>query len=193
MGSKAAGIVSRLIFRVRVKWSFASRVETICWRILGASIGKGTLLRKCQMTWPCQVSIGSDCLIESYVSFKFDGVWRDGRAIVIGSRSFIGTGVEFNVRDSVIIGDDALIASGVRFVDGCHGYRDARMKIGTQMDTARRIIVEDNVWIGVNAVVLQGIHIGSGAVVGAGAVVTKSIPPFEVWAGVPAKYVGKRT
>lgn len=55
------------------------------------------------------------------------------------------------------------------------------------------IVVEEDVWLGVNVVVLKGVTIGRGAVVGAGAVVTKSIPPFEIWAGIPAHRIGIRS
>ena len=55
-----------------------------------------------------------------------------------------------------------------------------------------RIIIEDNVWIGCNAVVLPGVKIGKGAVVASGAVVTKDVPDYSVVAGTPAKEIGKR-
>lgn len=55
-----------------------------------------------------------------------------------------------------------------------------------------KIIVGHDVWIGANAIVLSGVSIGTGAVVGAGSVVTKSIPPYEIWAGNPAKKIRDR-
>ena len=54
------------------------------------------------------------------------------------------------------------------------------------------ITIEDDVWIGLNAVILQGVTIGRGAIVGAGAVVTKSLPPWSIAVGVPAKVTGRR-
>src|SRR5690606_22030104 len=56
----------------------------------------------------------------------------------------------------------------------------------------RKVIIEDEVWIGANAVVLQGVVIGYGSIIAAGAVVTKSIPPMEIWGGVPAKKIKDR-
>lgn len=55
------------------------------------------------------------------------------------------------------------------------------------------IMLEEDVWLGVDVVVLKGVRIGQGAVVGAGAVVTKSIGPREIWGGVPAKKIGIRS
>jgi len=54
------------------------------------------------------------------------------------------------------------------------------------------VYVGDDVWIGVNAIVLRGVDIGIGAVIAAGAVVTKSVPPFAIVAGVPARIIGYR-
>ena len=54
------------------------------------------------------------------------------------------------------------------------------------------IAIEDDVWVGANAVVLPGVHIGQGAVVGAGAVVTSDVDPFTVVGGVPAHMIAKR-
>ena len=54
------------------------------------------------------------------------------------------------------------------------------------------IIVEDDVWIGARAIILKGVTIGKGSVVGAGAVVTKTIPPYSIVGGVPAKILRRR-
>ena len=54
------------------------------------------------------------------------------------------------------------------------------------------VVVEDDVWIGAGVIVLKGVTIGSGSIVAAGAVVTKSIPPFSIAAGVPAKVIRQR-
>lgn len=54
------------------------------------------------------------------------------------------------------------------------------------------IVIGDDVWIGYGATVMSGVHVGQGAVIATGAVVTKNIPPFEVWGGVPAKFIKKR-
>lgn len=52
--------------------------------------------------------------------------------------------------------------------------------------------IEDDVWIGTNSVIRRGVKIGKGAIVGAGAVVTRDIPPYQVWGGVPAKFIKSR-
>ncbi len=54
------------------------------------------------------------------------------------------------------------------------------------------IIVGNDVYIGMSALIMEGVHIGDGAVIGAKAVVTKSIPAYEIWGGIPAKFIKKR-
>jgi acetyltransferase-like isoleucine patch superfamily enzyme len=55
------------------------------------------------------------------------------------------------------------------------------------------VIIDDYVWVGINATVLQGVRIGEGAVVAAGAVVTKNVEPYTIVGGIPAKQIGVRT
>lgn len=100
------------------------------------------------------------------------------------------------------IGNYCSIASGVRFmVQGDHALDTIstypfRVQIG-QADvgealTKGDIVVEDDVWIGESALVLSGVRIGQGAVVAAGAVVTKDVPPYAIVGGVPAKVIKYR-
>ncbi len=152
-------------------------------------LGKNTFLPRLSITWPHQVRIGTDCLLEDEVAFKFDGPWMDGPRIWIGNRVFIGRSCEFNIQCSINIGDDSLIASGCRFIDHNHGTR-AGILFRVQQGTEGSIVIGRNVWIGTNSVILQDVKIGSGAVIAAGAVVTKSIPCNEIWGGVPARKIG---
>ena len=66
------------------------------------------------------------------------------------------------------------------------------MPINDQPVVVDPVIIEDDVWIGLNAVILQGVTIGRGTIVGAGAVVNKSIPPWSIAVGVPARVIGRR-
>jgi len=54
------------------------------------------------------------------------------------------------------------------------------------------VVIEDDVWIGLNCTILQGVTIGKGSIIGAGAVVTKDIPPYSIALGVPARVTGQR-
>jgi acetyltransferase-like isoleucine patch superfamily enzyme len=154
-------------------------------------IGKNTFLKKCFVTWPHKVSIGKNCRLEHHVYFHYDGIWSAGHSIIIGDNVFIGSGCEFNIKEKITVGNNSLIASGCRFIDHDHGTKKNEL-IGIQKGIEKEIVIGCDVWIGANAIILKGVEIGDGAVVAAGAVVTKSIPPYEIWGGFPANKIGKR-
>ena len=62
----------------------------------------------------------------------------------------------------------------------------------TDISPANEDIIEDDVFIGVNTIICNSVRIGKGAIVGAGSVVTKDIPPYQVWAGNPARFIKER-
>jgi acetyltransferase-like isoleucine patch superfamily enzyme len=89
------------------------------------------------------------------------------------------------------IGDDTLIASGVKIIDHDHGKSSGSL-ISQQQAVESPISIGRDVWIGVNAVLLKGVAIGDGAIIGAGSVVTRSVPAGEIWCGIPARKTGVR-
>jgi acetyltransferase-like isoleucine patch superfamily enzyme len=180
------------VLRYRYIPRFISFHRKLWYSFLGMHVGHETVLPNVKVTWPHQVSIGNNCALESNITFKFDGVWQPGPSIQIMNRVFLGSGCEFNIREGIIIGNDSNIASGCRFIDHDHGIEDGRL-IGSQPSNEEAIKLGDDVWLGCNVVVLKGVQIGDGAVVGAGAVVTKSILSKEIWAGVPARKIGQRS
>jgi maltose O-acetyltransferase len=114
----------------------------------------------------------------------------DGRDISIGSRSGLGTGCRVY---GAIIGDNVMIAPDVLFLKQNHNFADVERPIGDQGDSDIGLpIVEDEAWIGERAIILPGRRVGKGAVVGAGAVVTRDVPPFGVVGGNPARILGRR-
>ena len=185
----------RAAFRLRAICATAvAELRTAWWRLLGMQIGKGTLLPKVHVTWPHQVSLGKECRLEHDIYFKYDGIYAPGRSIIIGDRVFVGFGCEFNVRKRVEIGADCLIASGCKFIDHDHGTARRDLPMSQQTDGAEAAItLESDVWLGTNVIVLKGVKIGRGSIVAAGAVVTKNIPEYEIWGGVPAQKLGHRS
>lgn len=168
-----------------------SFLRKAAYSVAGMQIGKGTYLPNLYVTWPHQVIIGEECILERHTSLKFDGIWQPGPSIRIGSRSFIGSYCEFNIRKGISIGNNCLIASGCRFIDHDHGM-SRNILIREQLGTESTISIGSNVWLGCNVVVLKGVCIADGAIVAAGAVVTKSIGENEIWAGVPAVKIRMR-
>lgn len=105
----------------------------------------------------------------------------------IGERSFLGAGVHLSLHEKITIGDRVVINNGVHLLTASHDTED----IGWCM-YAKPIVIEDYAWIATKAIILPGVRIGKGAVVGAGAVVSRDIPNFAVAAGNPARIIGQR-
>jgi acetyltransferase-like isoleucine patch superfamily enzyme len=187
-----AGLFARLLFRWRIKtWvTLVGRVGTSLLRLQGAVIGRRTIVPRHTITWPHQLRVGADCSIEGDVYFKFDGIWCPGPSIVIGDGVFVGRGCEFNIRKCITIGNGCAIASGCKFIDHDHNITEKQMNEASLTEAA--IVIGDHVWLGCNVIVLKGVTIGSSAVIGAGAVVTKDVPAGAIWAGIPAKKISER-
>ncbi|MFL9831773.1 DapH/DapD/GlmU-related protein [Flavobacterium sp. ST-87] len=182
---------SLFVIRYRYLMKMSSFFRKNYYRLQGMRIGKGTVIPKLYTTWPHQVAIGNNCILEHHIYFKYDGIWKEGFSIEIADDVFIGSGCEFNCTSKIVIGKDTLIASGSRFIDHNHGTSVEHI-MRNQQSSQQAIEIQEDVWIGCNAVVLKGVIIGKGAIVAAGSVVTKSVPSYEIWAGVPAKKIGYR-
>ena len=160
-------------------------------RFFGMKIGKNAVLGNIICEWPDKISLGDGANIEDHVVFKITKPFNDENIISIGDRVFVGMGCEFNCNTKVIIGDDCLIASNTTFVDTGHEIKMGA-KINTQNCTVGEIQLEEDVWIGTNCIILKGVTIGKGSVIGAGSLVNKSIPEYQIWAGVPARFIRNR-
>ena len=109
--------------------------------------------------------------------------------IVIGQRSLIGEGCVLRGQGGITIGDDVFLAPLVQVLAVNHVYNDTSRPISFQGITTQGITIEDGAWIGGGAILLDGVRVGRNAVVGAGAVVTRDVPPFTVAVGNPARVV----
>jgi serine acetyltransferase len=184
---------ARIIFYIHHKTRIYKTARTMFWKVLGMHIGAQTNLGKnTSATWPHQVKLGSNCRLEHGIYFHYDGIYSKGPSICIGDNVFVGNNTEFNITDKITIGNDCLIAAGCCFVDHNHGTNTNKL-MRNQPAPKEEIILEEDVWLGCNVVVLKGCTIGKGAVVAAGAVVTKSIPAYEIWGGIPARKISERT
>ena len=145
--------------------------------------GKGSLIRRrtrMDVLPFNQFSLGKNSTIEDFSTIN-NGVGD----VIIGDRSRIGFGCV--VIGPVKIGNDIMFAQNIVVSGLNHGYQDVNTPISLQPVETKQIIIEDNVWIGANAVITAGVIIGKQSIVAAGSVVTKSVPPFTIVGGNPAK------
>ena len=112
--------------------------------------------------------------------------------IEIGYNVFINRNVYITVRANITIGDNVLIGLGVIINSGMHRYKNKDRLIRDQGHEIKPIIIGNDVWIGANAVIMPGVFIGDGSVIGADAIVTRSIPPYSVVVGIPARIIKER-
>jgi acetyltransferase-like isoleucine patch superfamily enzyme len=144
------------------------------------------------------IVLGDNVVLTSWSRFNLAGVNHKvilaapnkQSHIYIGSDSGL-SGAVLHSNSSITIGHHVGIGANVRIFDNDFhsiNYLDRISNVPEKILT-QPILLEDNVWIGANAIILKGVNIGRGAIVGAGSVVTKDIQAFSLWAGNPARFI----
>jgi len=174
-------------------------------------VGKGVVFRN-----PQHISVKKDLVAEDYAEIQGlskEGI-RFGEHVTIGRFAMIrpsgyygrGIGEGMDVGDysnigpycfigcsgKIVIGRNVLMGPRVSLLAENHNFDRVDIPIRSQGVTRRSVVIEDDCWLGIGSVVLAGVRIGKRAVVAAGAVVTKDVPPYAIVAGVPARVVGWR-
>ena len=127
-------------------------------------------------------SLGDYSVIESFACIN-----NAVGDVMIGDHTRIG--LHNTIIGPVIIGSHVNLAQGITVTALNHNFEDSKKRIDEQGVSTNAVVIEDDIWIGANAVVLPGVTIGHHSVVAAGAVVTKDVPPHSLVAGVPAKVI----
>jgi acetyltransferase-like isoleucine patch superfamily enzyme len=138
-----------------------------------------------------KISVGDFSQIDSFVKVKPAG---GSGNLVIGEYSYINSGCVLYLGNGITIGNHVLIAANCTLAPVNHAYKKRDVLIRDQGFGPSRggIVIEDDVWIGVGVTILDGAHIGRGAVIGAQSLVAGEIPPYSICYGVPAKIQGYR-
>ena len=132
------------------------------------------------------VGAGTEILDGVILMSYFDG------NITIGDNCSINPYcIIYGVADT-IIGNNVLIAGHCMIIPNNHNYSRKDISIRDQGNTFKGIIIEDDVWIGHGCSILDGVTISKGSIIAAGSVVNKSVPPYSIYGGVPAKLLKKR-
>jgi len=140
------------------------------------------------------LTVGAGSIVEGHLVFECEN-----SSISIGKNSFIGDSSVI-CAERVEIGDDVLISWGCTIVDhDSHSVHFQKRKNDVRdwfygrkdwADVIRQpVVINDKSWIGFNTIILKGVTIGEGAIVGAGSVVTKDVPPYTIVAGNPARII----
>jgi acetyltransferase-like isoleucine patch superfamily enzyme len=127
-------------------------------------------------------SLGDYSVIESYSCIN-----NAVGDVIIGDHTRVG--LHNTIIGPVTIGHHVNLAQGITVTALNHVFSDTGKRIDEQGITTDPVVIEDDTWIGANAVILPGVKIGNHSVVAAGAVVTKDVPPHTLVAGVPAKVI----
>jgi acetyltransferase-like isoleucine patch superfamily enzyme/acyl carrier protein len=138
--------------------------------------------------------VGDYLSLEGKCSFMFAVRYSEAPTLLIGNHTTIGHGCTFTVGRGVSIGNHCLIASDVEIFDSPgHPTDPGLRKLGrpANPEDVRAITVEDNVWIGKNAIVFPGVTIGEGSVVAIGSHVMTDVPPYTLVAGAPARVIAR--
>jgi acetyltransferase-like isoleucine patch superfamily enzyme len=179
-------------------------------RLLG-SVGRGTVfgaggVLRC----PGRIRLGRGVMIDDLVVLDAKG---PSSSIVLGDQILLGRNSILSCYDSAIsignfvsvgpfcflvsrshltIGSNVAIGAGTHMLAGGHAYDDPDTPVIHQARVSKGIVVEDGVWVGIGAKILDGVTLGRNSIVGAGAVVLRSVPPDSTVVGNPGRVVAKR-
>jgi acetyltransferase-like isoleucine patch superfamily enzyme len=141
--------------------------------------------------WPLKRYLIKKSLKKAGKNFRFgiNSRFSDHRLIAVGDHVFMGMDTVINTTVPVVIGSDVMFGPGVTIMGGDHNISEVGKRMRDVKTGGKNIpiIIEDDVWISVNVTILKGVNISEGTVIGAGSIVTKSLPPYSVCMGNPCK------
>lgn len=140
------------------------------------------------------IVLGDHVTVGRMAMIRPSGYYRRaiGEGLSVGDHSNIGPCCYIGCSGHVRIGSHVLMGAQVSMHAENHNTRRTDVPIDAQGVTRRDIVIEDDCWLGGGATILAGVRVGRGAVVAAGAVVTRDVPPYAIVAGVPARVVRMR-
>ena len=154
-------------------------------------------LPRIERTSKGRIEIGKGCCLRSARCSNPVGVFHPVQLSTIGGGEIIigdGCGISGSVlvaENSITLGKRVLVGAGCTIIDSdCHPLNARARACGERGKTAS-VVLEDDVWLGMNVLVLKGVRIGAGTVVGAGSVVTGDLPAGVIAAGNPARIVSR--
>lgn len=139
-------------------------------------------------------SLGSISIGKNFSAMGRLSLYANNGEILIGNNCDVNTNVQIGAGYGRIkIGDHVMIGPNVVLRSSNHGMVKGAGPMKSQPVSFGEIVIEDDVWIGANAVVLSGVTIAHGSVIAAGCVVSQSTEPYSIIAGIPGRKISERT
>jgi len=139
------------------------------------------------------VSIGNNVSILKNTIIECTGVLRClGEGLIIGNNVGIAQNCFIQVRGKVIIGNNVIFGPNVSIISENHNFDKLDRNISQQGETRKGVVIEDGVWLGTRAVILDGVRVGANSIVAAGSIVTQDVLPNTIVGGVPARLIKNR-
>ena len=139
------------------------------------------------------IVLGDNVSIHRNTVIECTGVLRElGEGLIIGNNVGIAQNCFIQVRGFVSIGSNVMFGPNVSIFSENHGFERTDVPMIKQTTVRKGVVIEDDVWLGTQSVILDGVTIGKGSIVAAGAIVNVNVPPYSIVAGVPAKIIKSR-
>ncbi|MDF1874438.1 acyltransferase [Sulfurimonas sp. SAG-AH-194-I05] len=135
-------------------------------------------------------SIGNNSEIRPFVSLNGTNSISIGDNVIVPPGTILSA-MPNDIKNGIFIENDVLLGPNVSIYSATHKYKDITIPIKKQGYTAKKVLIKEGSWLGVNSVIMPGVTIGKNAVVAAGSIVTKDVPDNCIVAGVPAKIIKK--
>jgi acetyltransferase-like isoleucine patch superfamily enzyme len=156
---------------------------------------KLTVGNKCRLSPDAKVGFrehGGKIILGDNVTINHGCVIRTCTGIIeIGDNSSIGYYSIMHGLGGIKIGNNVMVSPNVQIYAQSHGMNKGSV-MRNQPQTGKGVVIGDDVWIGAGAIILDGVTIGNGVIIGAGSVLTKNVPDYEIWGGNVAKKIGER-
>lgn len=153
--------------------------------------GGGFIALSARINTPHNIKIGKGVILMErvWIIVVEEGNQPSDAVLFIGDKTVISRDGIIACAYGIHIGKQVTFGPRVTILDHNHGFTEFDQSVMHQPLTGKPVVIEDFVWLGANVVVLAGVKIGKGAVVGAGSIVTRDIPPYTVAVGNPARIV----
>lgn len=145
---------------------------------------------------PCKLklfaSCGDDVILAKGSTFSYSNIHIGNKVYIGGNAMFLSTIAHIYIGNNIMFGPHVFIITGSHRIDFLGKYMIDVKDKDKRPEDDEDVIIQDDVWIGANAIILKGITIGEGSVIAAGSIVTKDVMPYSIVGGAPAKILKMR-